>query len=320
MKNPHLKIEPSRLINRRAFLKSTLACSAATWMLSHGSLFGLQSNPNNKTGWNIGTCDWTLRTPLTTDSFHLAKRCGLTGMQYSFSLKGEGLDLRTKENREVIRKTVQKTGVGISSLGMAILNKVPYASTEESQQIVVDCIQTMATMKKEADQMEDRELAAKLSPSIALMGFFGIADLNKEENSIQTVIEKFKRVAPLAERHGVTLGIESLLSEENHRLILDGVDSPAIKVYYDTANSHRMGYDIYKEMESLGSENICEIHLKEDKSLLGEGVIDFERVKRILERIGYEDWLIIEGSKGKNLTIEEAYQLNSQYAKSVFGA
>jgi|GEM_PF-3100713 hypothetical protein len=32
----------------------------------------------------------------------------------------------------------------------------------------------------------------------------------------------------------------------------------------------------------LSTENICEIHCKEDKSLLGDGVIDFQRVKGVL--------------------------------------
>lgn len=303
--------------SRRSFLKTAATMSTAALVIPTQSLV---ASSHKRQSWNIGTCDWTLKTPLTTDSFHMAKRCNIQGLQYSFNVKGEGLDLRFKKHRETIKQTVQETGVGISSLGMAILNKIPYARAEESQQIVIDCIQTMATMKKEVDQMEDRGLAAKLSPTVALMGFFGIADLNKEENSIDVVIEKFKEVAPLAEKAGVILGIESLLNEADHRRILEGVDSPAVKVYYDTANSHRMGYDIYQEMENLGSENICEIHLKENNALLGDGAIDFKRVRRILEKIDYKDWLIIEGSRRKGKTIEEDYQLNSKFVHSIFGA
>jgi L-ribulose-5-phosphate 3-epimerase len=301
--------------SRRHFLKTALVASSATLALPKQSLISSEKKSHS---WNIGTCDWTLKTPLTSDSFYLAQRCGIEGMQYSFSLKGDGLDLRFKENREAIKQTVKKTGVGITSLGMAILNKVPYALADESQQIVIDCIQTMATMKKEAKEMEDRNLAAQLSPDIALMGFFGKADLNGHPDRIKTVIEKFKKVAPLAEKHGVILGIESLLNEEDHRHIIDSVDSPAIKVYYDTANSNRMGYDIYAEIESLGTENICEIHCKEDNKLLGDGVIDFERVKSILQKIGYKDWLIIEGSKRKGMSIEDDYRLNSAFMQKMF--
>ena len=95
-------------------------------------------------------------------------------------------------------------------------------------------------------------MAAKVSPKIVLLAFFGKADLNGDEERMQTVIRKLKRFAPIAEKHGFILGIESLLSEADHRRIMEGVGSPAVKVYYDTANSARMGYDIYSEIESLG--------------------------------------------------------------------
>jgi hypothetical protein len=38
----------------------------------------------------------------------------------------------------------------------------------------------------------------------------------------------------------------------------------------------------------LSTENICEIHCKEDKSLLGDGVIDFQRVKGVLTSLNTE--------------------------------
>ena len=44
--------------------------------------------------------------------------------------------------------------------------------------------------------------------------------------------------------------------------ILNRVGSPAVKVYYDVANSHKQGYDIYKEIRMLG-KNICEFHAKD---------------------------------------------------------
>jgi len=303
--------------NRRAFLKTTIAASFA--FPTHSSLFASTPSPRKETRpYQIGTCDWSLKTPLTTDSFHLAKSVGIEGMQYSFGLKGEGLDLRFRENRDAIRQTVKETDVAVTSLGMAILNKVPYSSDGESQQIVIDCIQTMATLKSEARELADHALASKVSPNIALMGFFGLGNINGRPDLIERVIEKFKRVAPLAEEHGVTLGIESLLNEADHRRILDSVGSPSLKVYYDTANSHKMGYDIYQEMESLGSANICQIHCKENRRLLGDGPIDFPRVKNILTAIDYQDWLIIEGSKPKDMTIEDAYTRNAAYLQSVF--
>ncbi|MFT5130312.1 MAG: sugar phosphate isomerase/epimerase/dienelactone hydrolase [Rhodothermales bacterium] len=269
-------------------------------------------------GLKIGTCDWSIKMPLSLEAFHFAKRAGLQGIQYSFDAAGKGLDLRLRENRDAIRKAVQETGVAISSLGIGLLNRVPLATETEAEQLVVECIETMALLKAEAAALEDRELAAKVSPRIALLAFFGKADINGKPDLTEAVITKLKRLAPLAEQHGFTLGLETLLNEADHRHILDSVASPALKVYYDTANSARMGYDIYREIESLGVDRICEIHIKENGGLLGQGDIDFARVKQLLDAMQYPGWLIIEGSAPKGMNRAEATEKNAGYASRIF--
>jgi len=232
----------------------------------------------------------------------------------------KGLDLRLRENRDAIRRTVKETGVGISSLGIGLLNKVPLATTDEAETLVVECIETMAKLKEEAAELEDPDLAAKVSPHIVLLAFFGKADINDKPDLMKVVIEKLRRLAPLAEKHGFILGLETLLNEAEHRLIMESVGSTAVKVYYDTANSARMGYDIYDEIESLGTDNICEIHIKENGDLLGKGDIDFEKVKRLLNSMQYKGWLIIEGSTPKGMSREEATERNATFATRLFNS
>lgn len=274
----------------------------------------------NATPFRIGTCDWSIKLPLSVDSFQFAKRCKLDGVQYSFDVKGKGLDLRLLQNRETLRKTVKQTGVAVSSMGIGVLNKIPLATTDEAEQLVVECIETMAKLKAEAALLEDRDLAELVSPEIVLLAFFGKADINGNPDRMKVVIEKLKRLAPLAEKHGFTLALETLLNESDHRHILDSVGSPALKVYYDTANSARMGYDIYSEIKSLGTQNICEIHIKENGDLLGKGDIDFPKIKGLLQEMQYKGWLIIEGSVPKKMNREEATKQNSVYAIDLFNS
>lgn len=183
---------------------------------------------------------------------------------------------------------------------------------------MVECIETMVKLKEEAAALKDRDLAAKVSPHIVLLAFFGKADLNGSPERIATVIEKLKHLAPLAEKHGFILGLETLLNEADHRHIIDSVGSSAVKVYYDTANSARMGYDIYREIKSLGTESICEIHIKENGGFLGQGDIDFKKVKSLLNGMGYQGWLIIEGSTPKGMNREEGCKKNAVYARRLF--
>ena len=277
------------------------------------------NDPQSNRKFKIGVCDWTIQMPLSEGSFHFAKENGLEGIQYSFGAEGDGLDLRLRQNRDKIRAVVKETGVAISSLGIGLLNKVPLATTTEADQLVADCLDTMVKLKQEAAELKDRKLAEMVSPKVVLLAFFGNADINDNPDRINVVIEKLKRFAPIAEKHGFTLGLETLLNEADHRHIIDSVGSPALKVYYDTANSARMGYDIYSEIESLGSDNICEIHVKENKELVGKGDIDFSKVKSILQKINYDGWLILEGS-AKGMSRTEATAANAVYACSLFNA
>jgi L-ribulose-5-phosphate 3-epimerase len=79
-----------------------------------------------------------------------------------------------------------------------------------------------------------------------------------------------------------------------------------------------MGYDIYREIKSLGAESICEIHIKEDGTFLGQGDIDFKNVKSLLNGMGYQGWLIIEGSTPKGMNREEGGAKNTVFARKLF--
>ncbi len=286
------------MMERRTFLQIAGGASAS-------SAF---AGPSEK--FPIGACDWSLKKQQDVAAFDVAKEIGLEGIQVSFSTPGSDFDLREQAVREKYYQRVDETGIRIASLGMGILNQQPLATHPESIDWVADAIETMVTMKEERSD---------LAPSICLLAFFGKGDINGEPELVDAVIEKLKTVAPEAEANGIELGIESLLSADDHLKVIDGVGSPAIQVYYDSANSNRMGYDIYEEVVQIGAERICQIHCKENGALIGEGVVDFTRFRESLVKAGYDDWLIIEGSMpNKKADVVEAYRKNSEALKKFF--
>jgi sugar phosphate isomerase/epimerase len=167
---------------------------------------------------------------------------------------------------------------------------------------VLDCIDTMQ----------------KMNQKVVLIAFFGKGDINDKPDLQAKVIEKFKRAAPLAEKAGVILGIESWMNAADHLRMIDAIGSPAVQVWYDVANSEKMGYDIYKEIRQIGRERICQFHMKENGSLLGQGRIDFKKVKESIDAIGWGGWLIIEGATVKEKSLEECYDHNQKYLRSIF--
>ncbi|MDF1815713.1 MAG: sugar phosphate isomerase/epimerase [Verrucomicrobiales bacterium] len=277
------------MITRRSALQTFLATSALP-------LFGRENSD-----FSIGACDWSIGHKQHIDAFETAKQIGLEGIQVSFSTPGSDFDLRDPRVQQQYYRKVDDSGIRIASLGMGILNQKPLATHPESISWVGDAIDTIATMKKQRPD---------LAPSVCLLAFFGKGDINGKPELMDSVIEKLKTVAAKAEDNGVILGLESQLSADDHLKIIDGVGSKAIQVYYDSANSDRMGYNIYEEVVQLGHERICEVHCKENRALIGEGVVDFPRFQKSIEKAGYKGWLIIEGSLPKKADLVESYQAN----------
>jgi sugar phosphate isomerase/epimerase len=134
---------------------------------------------------------------------------------------------------------------------------------------------------------------------------------------VDEVVRRLKEVAPKAEKAGVALGIESWLNADQHLKIIERVGSPAVKVYYDVCNSNDRGYNIYKEIRQLG-RLICEFHAKENGSLLGQGKVDFKKVREAMDDINYTGWIEIEGAVPPGKPMLESYRANCKFMREIF--
>jgi L-ribulose-5-phosphate 3-epimerase len=259
-----------------------------------------QTRKETLRGFKIGVCDWTIGKRANPASLEMAKRIGLDGVQVDFGSGEDKLplfdaDLQRQFLDEQLRQDVQ-----ISSLAMGVLNNIPYKSDPRAEQWVADGIDVCRT----------------LGVNVVLLAFFGNGDLKEDKKGTDAVVEKLKRVAPKAEKAGVFLAIESWLSADRHMDIIERVGSKNIKVYYDVANSHKAGYDIYAEIRRLG-KHICEFHAKDYDDLYGKGSIDFVKVREAMDDIGYRGWFVIEGTK-MPLGVEESCRYDAEYLRSIF--
>ena len=256
-----------------------------------------------KPRFQISACDWSIGCAGNIRAFKVAKALGLDGVEVSFGGPGGKLDLRKDEVRKQYQEAAGKNGIEISSLAMGVLNGVPYASDPKAEQWVEECIDVMAAMRQR----------------IVLLAFFGRGDIKGKADLQKEVIRRLKKVAPMAEKAGVVLGLETWLNADEHLRILDAVGSAAVMVYCDVANMTTKGYDICKEIRRLG-KRICQFHMKENGHLLGKGDVDFPKVKQAIDDIGYGGWLVIEGARPGGMSLEEAYTANREYVRSIFPA
>jgi L-ribulose-5-phosphate 3-epimerase len=295
----------STLITRRELMAGAAAAFGCSGLLkgiaSAAPKKGKKTQDAKKPRFQISSPDWSLGARGELTAFDIAKKIGLDGVEVSFGDPKLANDLRKKDVQKQFADAANAKGLEISSLAMSILSRVPLGSDPESEKIVEDCIDVMTAMGQKR----------------VLMAFFGKGNLKDQPEKIKETIRRLKKVAPKAEKAGVQLAIESTLNADEHMHIIDSVASPAVTVYYDVANMHYRGYDIYKEIRQLG-KHISQFHMKERNCLLGDGEIDFRKVKEAIDAIDFRGWLAIEGAKPKTADLVESYTANQKFLRSIF--
>ena len=253
--------------------------------------------------FKIGACDWSIDQLAKVEAIEVGKKIGLDGVQISLGTLDDDMQLRQQKVQQQYKDACSKYDMEIGGIAIGEMNNIPYKSDPRAEQWVSDSI----------------DVAKAMGVKVVLLAFFYKGDLKNDWEGTKETIRRLKKVAPKAEDNGITLGLETWLSADEHMHIIDGVNSPNVKVYYDVANSNKMGYDIYGEIRALGNENICEFHAKENEHLLGKGRIDFEEVRKAIDDIGYEGWVQIEAAVPKDADMFESYVWNNKYLRSVLG-
>jgi L-ribulose-5-phosphate 3-epimerase len=252
--------------------------------------------------FQLGACDWSVGKTMNPEAFDRARQIGLQDIQVSYNTGQDHKGLSVPATLQAIRDASERTGVKVSSLAIGELNRVPYKSKPETEEWVWNSV----------------DAAQALGVKVILLAFFSEGDLRNDDAGKKAVIERLKKVAPHAEKQGVTLGIESYLTAQEHLDIIEAVGSKAVRVYYDFRNAADAGNDIYKEIPMLGKEMICEIHMKENGQRLGQGTLDWPKIAKAVKDIDYQGWMQIEGATPPGVDIIECYKDNRKYLETLF--
>jgi L-ribulose-5-phosphate 3-epimerase len=254
----------------------------------------------------IGGPDWSLRLEGKIDAFAVAKEAGLDGVQVSLGRndekKGEDkLPMTDPEKQKAWVEESKRTGIPIGGTCLEILHR--------------DNLKEHA----KGPQWVEQSIAATvgLGTKVILLPFFGKQQI-KERAEQKSTAERLKVLAPVAEKAGVILGLENTISAEDNAWILEQVGSPAVKVYYDVGNSFSQKYDVYKEVEWLGKDRICQLHLKDGANFLGKGPIDFPRFVEAVLKIGFEGWAMLETSIPTKV-VKDDFATNAGYLRGLLG-
>jgi sugar phosphate isomerase/epimerase len=253
-----------------------------------------------KRRFKIGACEWSLRKSDPT-SLDVAKRIGLDGVLVNMGTVRDNMHLRQPAVQQAYLAAAKRTGVEIASLALGEMNNVPLKSDPLAEGWLADSVDVMKA----------------LNVKVVLVAAFAKGDLLGDKAGIDHTIEILKRHAPAAEKAGVIFGLENYLSAAENLDILRRVGSPAVQVYYDVGNSTDKGYDIYREIRMLKGK-VCEFHAKDGRFMLGQGRIDFNKVREAMDDIAFGGWIHIEAAVPHDLIGD--YRQDFKFLKGIFNA
>ncbi len=213
------------------------------------------------------------------------------------------------EEKRAIRETLHRTGIWLSSFCVGSFNRCGLVDPGP------------VGMERIRESLKEiTRIAEELGAGVILVPFFG-RNAIKNEDDRNRVVEGVSEAAPIAEKCEVILALEMTASADMMRDIVERIDNPFVKLYYDIGNMRGAGFDNASVLRELG-ELVAAVHIK-DRPLggpnvpLGEGDVDFESVRDALKEIGYDRSLILETPAGQNPEVEA--KRNLSFVKSIWG-
>lgn len=143
------------------------------------------------------------------------------------------------------------------------------------------------------------------------------------ELSREIAYARLREVGDRAARYGVTVALEThpdlCTNAEEMLRTMNGVNHPNVRINFDTANIYyyNEGLDAVTELRKV-ADFVVSVHLKDTNGgyrtwffpALGEGIVDFPSVFRLLNERGFTGpfTLEIEGVEGEQLTKGQVFE------------
>jgi sugar phosphate isomerase/epimerase len=143
-----------------------------------------------------------------------------------------------------------------------------------------------------------------------------------QEQSFGPVVALLQKVSGAARDAGVTIGMETSNAPGDDRKLIDLVDRPSVKVYYDLDNVERYAHtgEAVPGIAIL-KDRIRQVHLKNEDRLLEEaGRVNWANAVKGLAAVGYTGWLVFETSHSGPQQCIEATQKNIAFVTSHYAS
>lgn len=296
--------------HRRDFLKTLSLATAGIVAGACYSPVKAMSTGKNEQRYKIAVCDWMILKRQKLSAFSLASEINADGIELDMGGLGSRETFDSKLGDPEVRKefleTSRKLGVGISSIAMSGFYAQSFAKRPTVDRMIRDTIDTMEAM----------------NVKVAFLPLGVQGNMIEHPELRPEIVKRLRKAGEKAGKIDAVIAVETSFDAKEEKRFLKEIGSPYVKSSFNFANAVENGKDISKELQILGKEHIAQIHcsntdgvwLKNDKQ------IDMPAVKKTLDRMKWEGWLIVERSRDVNMVrdVKANYGANVTYLKSVF--
>lgn len=260
--------------------------------------------------YKVSVCDWMILKRQKLGAFELAHHIGADGLELDMGSLGrrDTFDnkLRYPHFRDLFKEKAAEFNIEISSIAMSGFYAQSIVGRENYKELVEDCLNTMKVM----------------GVRTAFLPLGTECNLIKTPEIRPELIHRLKVVGDMAAADDLVIGIETSLDAIGEIELLNEINSPGIKIYYNFQNPLEAGRDLYEELKLLGKERICQIHCTDTDgvTLPNNQRLDMRKVKAVLDDMKWSGWLVVERSRDANeiRNVKKNFRTNVSYIKEVF--
>lgn len=271
----------------------------------------IKTEAQNTPKYRVAVCDWMILKRQKLGEFALARQINADGVEMDMGPLGNRVlfdnRFRNADDARVFKHTADSLGIEVPSVAMSGFFAQNFITRENYVELLKDCFNTMGIFNSK----------------VAFLPLGGCGnDWKKQGVMHDTLVARLHVAGEMARKRGVVVAIRTAMDAKYDIKLLKQIHSNGVKIYYnfqDAADSKR---DICNELKKIGRENIAQIHASNTDStiLRYDNKIDLHKIKRTLDRMGWNGWLVVERSRDVKRIKDVKYNFGSnvEYLKEVF--
>ena len=261
--------------------------------------------------YRIAACDWMMLKRQKLGEFQLAKDIHADGVEVDMGPLGQRVlfdnKLREPHFQHLFRHTADSLGIAVPSMAMSGFFAQSFLKRENYRELIQDCLSAMQVM----------------GARVAFLPLGGSGNEWQQPGPArEELVRRLHEVGEMALLQDKVIAIRTQLPACANLKLLKEIKSKGIQIYYNLQDAVDQGLNPCKELQKLGAKNIAQIHasLTDSVTLDRDPRIDLRQVKRVLDKMHWNGWLVVERSRDAHDTknVRGNYGTNVAYLKEIF--